>query len=81
MVKKSKKLHKNYRALISCTDVKGNAQFVQKVTFESLINFKQDHYGSWKCYKSCYFLKLSVPKLLKHAIIFFVVVLFNLFTR
>ena len=43
MVKKSKKFHKNYRALISCTDVKGNAQFVQKVTFESLINFKQDH--------------------------------------
>ena len=81
MVKKSKKLHKNYRALISCTEVKGNAQFVQKVTFESLINFKQDHYGSWKCYKSCYFLKFSVPKLLKHAIIFFVVVLFNLFTR
>ena len=71
MVKKSKKLHKNYRALISCTDVKGNAQFVQKVTFESLINFKQDHYGSWKCYKSYYFLKFSVPKLLKHAIIFF----------
>ena len=81
MVKKSKRFNKNYRALISCTDVKGNAQFVQKVTFESLINFKQDHYGSWKCYKSCYFLKLSVPKLLKHAIIFFVVVLFNLFTR
>ena len=81
MVKKSKKLHKNSRALISCTEFKGNAQFVQKVTFESLINFKQDHYGSWKCYKSCYFLKLSVPKLLKHAIIFFVVVLFNLFTR
>ena len=43
MVKKSKKLHKNSRALISCTEFKGNAQFVQKVTFESLINFKQDH--------------------------------------
>ena len=34
---------------------KGNAQFVQKVTFEPLINFKQNHYGSWKYYKSCYF--------------------------
>ena len=68
MVKKSKKLHKNYRALISCTEVKGNAQFVQKVTFEPLINFKQNHYGSWKCYKSFYFLKFSSLKLLKHAI-------------
>ena len=24
--------------------LKGNAQFVQKVTFESLMNFKQKHY-------------------------------------
>ena len=34
---------------------KGNAQFVQKVTFEPLMDFKQKHYGSWKYYKSCYF--------------------------
>ena len=34
---------------------KGNAQFVQKATFEPLMGFKQNHYGSWKYYKSCYF--------------------------
>ena len=33
---------------------KGNAQFVQKVTFEPLIDSKQNHCGSWKYYKSCY---------------------------
>ena len=43
---------------------KGNAQFVQKVTFEPLMYFKQNHYGSWK--------------LLKHRITFFVTVLFNI---
>ena len=36
-------------------ELKGNAQFVQKVTFEPLMNFKLDHFGSWKCYKSYYF--------------------------
>ena len=30
--------------------IKGNAQFLQKVTFEPLIDFKQNHYGNWKCY-------------------------------
>ena len=35
--------------------VKEDVQFVQKVTFEPLIDFKQNHYGNWKCYKSCYF--------------------------
>ena len=34
---------------------KGNAQFVQKLTFEPLMDFKQNHYGSWKYYKSSYF--------------------------
>ena len=34
---------------------KGNAQFVLKVTFEPLIDFKQNHYGNLECYKSCYF--------------------------
>ena len=33
--------------------VKGNAQFVQKVTFEPLMDFKQNHHRSWKYYKSC----------------------------
>ena len=26
--------------------IKGNAQFVQKMTFEPLMDFKQNHYGS-----------------------------------
>ena len=33
---------------------KGNAQFVQKVTFEPSMDFKQNHCWSWKYYKSCY---------------------------
>ena len=34
--------------------IKGNAQFVQKVTFEPLMHFKQN----WKCYKSYYIFKI-----------------------
>ena len=34
--------------------VKGNAQFVQKVILEPLMDFKQNHYGSEGYYKSCY---------------------------
>ena len=41
--------------------LKGNAQFVKKMTFEPLMDFKQNYYGSWKYYKSCYFLKFSSP--------------------
>ena len=36
-------------------EFKGNTQFVQKVTFELLMDFKQNHYGNWKPYESCYF--------------------------
>ena len=28
--------------------IKGNTQFIQKVTFEPLMEFKQNHYGNWK---------------------------------
>ena len=35
--------------------IKGNVQFVQKMTFEPLMDFKQNHYASWKYYKSGYF--------------------------
>ena len=45
-------------ALFDCKGMdilKGNMQFIQKVTFEPLMDFKQNHYGSWKYYKSCYF--------------------------
>ena len=33
----------------------GKTQFVQKVTFEPLMVFKQSHYGSWKYYNSLFF--------------------------
>ena len=29
-------------------------KIVQKVAFEPLMDFKQNHHGSWKYYKSCY---------------------------
>ena len=35
--------------------LKGNAQFVLKVTFEPLMDSNQNHYGSWNYCKSCYF--------------------------
>ena len=35
--------------------LKGNAQFFHKVTFEPLMDLKQNYYGSWKYYKNCYF--------------------------
>ena len=41
--------------LIHLKEIKGNAQLVQKVTFELLMDFKQNHYENWKYYKSCYF--------------------------
>ena len=41
--------------LYSDKTLKGNAQFVQKVTFEPLMDFRQNHYESWKYYKSCCF--------------------------
>ena len=28
--------------------IKGNAEFVQKVTFEPLIDLKQNHYQKWE---------------------------------
>ena len=35
--------------------LKGNGPFVKKLTFEPLMGFKQNRYGSWTYYKSCYF--------------------------
>ena len=51
--------------------IKGNAQFIQKATFEPLTDYKQNHYGSWKYCRSCYFEKFSSPRLLKDRITFF----------
>ena len=28
--------------------IKGNTQFIQKVTFKPLMEFKQNHYRNWK---------------------------------
>ena len=53
----------------------------KKVTSEPLMDFKQNHYGSWKDHKSCCFYNFSSPKLSKHTITFFETVLFNIFLR
>ena len=45
----------NFRNFIINLQVKGNVQFVQKMTFKPLIDFKQNYYPNRKCYKSCYF--------------------------
>ena len=45
----------NFRNFIINLQLKGNVQFVQKVTFDPLIDFKQNHYANRKCYKNCYF--------------------------
>ena len=58
--------------------IKGNTQFVQKVTFEPSIDSKQSYYGSWKYYKTWYFYKFSLSKLQKRTITFFVTVLINI---
>ena len=47
-------LHSNLSSYFPTFFLKGNAQFFQKVTFEPLMDFKQNHYGSWKYYKNCY---------------------------
>ena len=39
---------------ISLLILKETCNFFKKVTFELLMNFKQNHYGNWKGYKSCY---------------------------
>ena len=52
--------HEHYENLNFLPLFRGNTQFVQKVTFETLMNFKQNHHRSWKItYKSCYFQKFS----------------------
>ena len=48
----------SFNSLFSIQIVKGNAQFVQKVTFEPLMDFKQNHCGSWKYYKKLLLLKV-----------------------
>ena len=45
----------NVKGKHSGCEFKGNAQFVQKVTFEPLMNFKRNHFGNWKYYKNFYF--------------------------
>ena len=45
--------------------LKGNAQFIQKVTFGPLMDFKQNHYGNWKYYKNCYFCCVFFTQVIK----------------
>ena len=41
--------------------LKGKAQFAQEVTSEPLMDFKQNHYGRWKYYKTLYFQMFFSP--------------------
>ena len=59
--------------------LKGNAQFFQKVTFEPLMDFKQNHYGSCKYYKSCYFSKVFFKRDIKTHSYFFCDIAFQYF--
>ena len=63
----------NFRNLIINLQVKGNAQFVQKVTFEPWIDFKQNHYVNRKCCKSekLLLLKLRFTKVIRAHSYFF----------
>ena len=61
-----------------CQTFKGNAQFVQKVTFEPLMDFKQSHVGN--------ITKVAIFKSFLHLIyknmqLFFVTMIFNIFMR
>ena len=49
---KCKKEGDHHTALYNPNKVKENAQFVQKVIFKPLMDFKQNHYAKWKYYKS-----------------------------
>ena len=40
--------------------LKGNAQFVQNVTFEPWMDFKQNQYGSWKILQNRLVLKVFI---------------------
>ena len=70
-----------YEIYLQNKKFKSNAQFVQKVTFKPLMNFKQNHYGSWKYYKSCYFQNFSSAKLLKYTVVILWQCVFNIFMR
>ena len=50
---------------ISIKFLKGNAQFFQKMTFEPLMDFKQNHYGSWKILQKLLLLKVFYIKVIK----------------
>ena len=73
--------HKHYENYKRFTLIfRGKTQFVQKVTFEPLMNLKKNKVGNI-IYKSYYFQKLSLQKLEKHTITIFATVLFNFFMR
>ena len=55
-LKSNHEIHKHFVSIdFERYVLKRNAQFFQKVTFEPLMDLKQNHYGNWKCFKSCYF--------------------------
>ena len=74
----------NYKALdsnYSQSKLKGHVQFVQKVIFEPLMDFKQNHYGSWKYYKSYTFKSFLHLSDKNTQSLFFMTGFFNIFMR
>ena len=58
-------LRMKYISHIRIFTLKGNAQLIQEVTYESLMDFKQNHYGNWKYYKNCYFCYVFFTQVIK----------------
>ena len=69
--------------ILSFTNIKGKAQFVQKVTFEPLMDIKQNHYSMEieNVTKAATFKSFLHPNYKNTQLSFFVTVLFNYFYK
>ena len=60
---------------------KGNAQFVQKVTFEPLMDLKQNHYEVGNISKAAIFKSFLQLNYKNTKLLYFLTVLFNIFMK
>ena len=61
--------------------IKGNTQFLEKVTFEPFMDFKQNHYRSRKYYKTAIFKSLIHLGYKNTQLLFLWTAFFNIFMR
>ena len=75
--------HVNIKKIINfLRSFRGNTRFIQKVTFEPLMDFKQNHHQSWKYYMQKLLpSKVFFTKVIKTHNYFFVAVLLDFFIR